>query len=259
MLTYKNKNRTLEYTIVGTGKPLVFIHGLGGDINQIQSLYQPIEHIQLILPNMQGHGNSESDYSTLDFNTMADDTICLLKQLQISHADFAGISMGAAIITNIAIRYPQFVDKLILIRPAWTHQSMAVEVQQAYSDLAFYLQKKDKNRYLTSQGWHIVEQTTNYTRNTFLHTFEEPINVKEWQKFEIIPYKAPFTNIKDLLKITQPTAIIVCKQDFVHPYEYGNYYHQHITNSHVYEIPSKDINPLQHKAQINTILKEFLT
>ena len=258
MHTFKHNDLTLEYTIQGTGIPFVFIHGLGGNTTQIQSVYQPIDGIQLIAINMQGHGNSEIDPLTLNFSSMADDVIYLLNLLQIEKAYFGGISMGVAISTNIAIRYPNYVMELICIRPAWTHKAMPKNVQQAYTDLAKALSENSKENFLTSIGWQIVSQTTNYTRNTFLTTFEEEINVKQWQKFSILPNQVPYTSIDDLKQLQIPTTIIACRNDFVHPYEYAEEYHQYIPNSILIEIPNKDVDPKLHNQIINTVLKERL-
>ncbi|MBQ7890675.1 MAG: alpha/beta hydrolase [Erysipelotrichaceae bacterium] len=244
-------NKHIEYEVKGSGIPFVFIHGLGGDMNQIESAYDPIDGVQLININMQGHGNTLANYETLDFNTMADDVIQVLHHLQIQQAIFGGISMGAAIAMNIAIRYPKYVNKLILVRPAWTHKPMSKEVQTAYTSLADALQQQNKTMFLESEGWKIVNQTTDYTRNTFLHTFEEPINVKEWQKFNILPFKTPYNSIVELENLDVYTSIIACRNDFVHPYEYAEYYHKHLKNSVLVEIPSKDIDSKKHREMMN--------
>ena len=259
MRTYQNNSCTLEYETIGQGRPFVFIHGLGGDHNQIQSVYDPIDNVQLLVINMQGHGNSEANYDTLDFDYMADDVIKLLQLLNIEKATFGGISMGAAISTNIAIRYPQYVKQLLLIRPAWTHLPMDTPVRTAYLDLAQALQQQDKQLFLQSSGWKIVNETTEYTRNTFLHTFNEPINVKEWQKFAILPTKSPFHSIEELKTINMPTTILACKNDFVHPFEYGEYFHQYIVKSILIEIPSKDVDSKKHREMINQTIQSIFS
>ena len=251
-------NKHIEYEIQGTGIPFVFLHGLGGDMQQIYSAYDPIEGIQLININMQGHGQSLAKYETLDFNIIADDVISILNELNISNAIIGGISMGAAIAINVAIRYPSYVSKLLLVRPAWTHEPMSHQVQLAYSSLANALSHNDIHTFINSEGWNIVNQTTNYTRNTFLHTFEEEVNIQQWQKFAILPYKTPHNSISDIENLNIYTTIIACRNDFVHPYEYAEEYHQYIPNSILIEIPNKDVDPKLHNQMINTILKERL-
>ena len=43
-------NKHIEYEVKGSGIPFVFIHGLGGDMNQIYSAYDSIDNVQLICP-----------------------------------------------------------------------------------------------------------------------------------------------------------------------------------------------------------------
>ena len=244
-------NKYIEYEVQGIGTPFVFIHGLGGDMQQIYSAYDPIDGVQLININMQGHGKSLAKYESLDFYTMADDVITVLNELHITNATIGGISMGAAIAINIAIRYPHYVSKLLLVRPAWTHKPMSDDVQTAYTSLATALACEDKFIFLNSEGWNIVNQTTAYTRSTFLHTFNEEVNVQEWQKFSILPSKTPHNSIAEIENIYIPTTILACRNDFVHPYEYGEYYHQHLKNSVLVEIPSKDEDSIKHREIMN--------
>ena len=258
MNTFEHNNLTFEYEITGAGVPFVFIHGLGGDISQIRSVYQPIDGVQLITMNMQGHGNSVANYDNYTFNELADNVMALLDYLHIDTAYFGGISMGAAIATNIAIRYPKRVIELICIRPAWTHLGMATDVQQAYVHLANSLSIQDRSSFLNSEGWKIINETTDYTKNTFLHTFEEPVNIREWKKFSLLPFDKPYNSIQELGFINIPTTIIACKQDFVHPYEFAQEYHQYIKNSMLIEVPNKDTDSKLHNIKINEVFKQRL-
>ena len=110
----------LEYEVSGQGRPLVFLHGLGGNagvqnngfpgnsgsIRQIQGVCQPIAGVRLICPNQQGHGGSGADWERFGFDRLAEDVIGLLDHLKLEKAAFAGISMGAAVCLNLAVRFP---------------------------------------------------------------------------------------------------------------------------------------------------------
>ena len=62
--TFLSHGVRLEYRTEGEGKPLVFLHGLGGGIGQILSVYQPIDGVKLITLNQQGHGDSGAGFWT---------------------------------------------------------------------------------------------------------------------------------------------------------------------------------------------------
>ncbi len=133
--TFAHNGILLEYEVSGEDAPLVFLHGLGGGINQIDAVYEPVEKVRLITLNQQGHGNSGVNWERYDFDYLADDVVALLDHLHLEKAVFAGISMGAAVCLNIAVRYPQRVEKMLLIRNAWTDKPMAEEVCRAYWDM----------------------------------------------------------------------------------------------------------------------------
>ena len=67
------EGRDLEYEITGEGKPLVFLHGMGGSVEQIYSVYEAVPGISLIAVNQQGHGNSDACWETYDFEHLAAD------------------------------------------------------------------------------------------------------------------------------------------------------------------------------------------
>ena len=112
----------ISYLTLGSeeGSPLVFIHGLGAGKKQIGSALTNLPGRRLITPNMPGHGDSpEIDPSQFSFDFFADLVIEVMDHLGIDQTDLGGLSMGSGISLNIALRYPERVKKLILLRPSW--------------------------------------------------------------------------------------------------------------------------------------------
>lgn len=239
-------------------KTLVFLHGMGGSIEQIRKIYEAIPGVRVIVPNQQGHGGSEADWETLDFERMADDIIALLDQLQIQKACFAGISMGAAVCLNIAVRYPRYVEQLFLIRNAWMEHPMEEDRRKAYADMGKCLQEGGIEAFYKTEGWEIVKEPSAYTRTAFTCTFEDPCCLKHWQKFLILPSKAPVKTVEDLQGIQMPAVIIANKNDFCHPFVYGLRLHELIKGSEFFEIPDKDLDGAAHNREINRIMQRKL-
>ena len=69
---------TLEYEALGTGIPFVFLHGMGGSVEQIKAACEPLAGVRLISLNQQGHGNSGVNWDRYDFDRLGDDAIALL-------------------------------------------------------------------------------------------------------------------------------------------------------------------------------------
>ncbi len=68
---------------------------------------------KVIAVEQQAHGHTADIDRSLTYEQMADDTAELLRQLKIDDADFFCYSMGGAIATQIAIRHPELVHKLV--------------------------------------------------------------------------------------------------------------------------------------------------
>jgi pimeloyl-ACP methyl ester carboxylesterase len=247
----------LEYTVRGEGVPFVFLHGMGGSIMQIESSYDPIPGVKLISLNQQGHGNSEVDWTHYDFDHLTDDALALLDWLNISEAYLAGISMGAAVGLNLAARYPERVQKLLLIRNAWTDRPMSRNVQTAYRDLGLSLELGSIEAFYKTEGWQIVKDTTPYTRNAFTCAFGDPACLRCWQKYLILPKLTPVASPDVLKAVTMPVSILANRNDLCHPFEYGAYLQERLPDSVLLEIPDKDTDPDGHRAFVNRAIRRM--
>ena len=105
----------INFNIVGSGKPLLFIAGLGVD-NRTWTFQIPAlqEYFKVIVFDNRGVGKSAGSVSTYTIKLMADDVAHLLKHLDINTAHIVGSSMGGMISQEFAINYPDMVDKLVL-------------------------------------------------------------------------------------------------------------------------------------------------
>ena len=247
----------LEYEVSGSGKPFLFLHGLGGSIGQIRSTYEARDGVMLIALNQQGHGNSGADWETLSFERLADDAVCLLDHLGIEKAVFGGISMGAAVSLAAAVRHPERVEGLLLIRNAWTDRPMDHDRILAYEDMGRCLKEGGKDAFMKTAGWEIVREPSAYTRNAFLLPFGEEPNIRNWRKFLILPNKAPVPDEACLEKLRMPVRIVACRNDFCHPFGYGVWLRERIPGALFTEIPDKDRDGAAHKRMINEVIGEM--
>ena len=106
----------MYYEIYGQGKPLVLIHGGGSTIETTFGRIIPMlaKKYKVIAMDLQAHGRTGDREAPESFEQDADDVVTLLKNLQISKADFFGFSNGGTTTVQIAIRHPELVDKIIL-------------------------------------------------------------------------------------------------------------------------------------------------
>ena len=109
----------IHYTDVGSGPPLVFLHGGWG--YGVYPIDRQIEALQdrsrILIPDRSGHGRSTSLTGDLriDFHQLAaEETLLLLNRLGIKRATFWGHSDGAVIAAKIGLLAPERCERLIL-------------------------------------------------------------------------------------------------------------------------------------------------
>jgi len=106
----------LYYEIYGEGDPLIMIMGLSANLDWWPPAFlDPIkERSKIIIFDNRDAGRSENAERAYEIKDMATDTVELMKKLNIEKAHILGISMGGMIAQEIALNYPEYVDKLIL-------------------------------------------------------------------------------------------------------------------------------------------------
>lgn len=117
-MNIKVNDITYHVEVCGEGFPLLLLHGFTGD-SSTWTPFCPVwgRHSKLIIPDIIGHGASESpeDVNRYTIESVAQDLILLLDQLEIDQIDLLGYSMGGRLALTIAILYPERVRKLILV------------------------------------------------------------------------------------------------------------------------------------------------
>jgi 2-succinyl-6-hydroxy-2,4-cyclohexadiene-1-carboxylate synthase len=113
----KINNIGYHVEMCGEGFPLLLLHGFTGD----SSTWTPFctawgKHSKLIIPDIIGHGRSDSpeDINRYEIEAAAGDLNLLLNTLEIEQIDLLGYSMGGRLALTFTILYPDRVRKLIL-------------------------------------------------------------------------------------------------------------------------------------------------
>lgn len=100
-----NDNRFLHTVRRGAGRPLVLVHGLGGNWQSwalvLDALAAKREVIALDLP---GHGQSSARADSSTFAGLADSVAAYLAAQGLSGADLVGSSLGARLVLELARR-----------------------------------------------------------------------------------------------------------------------------------------------------------
>lgn len=104
----------IHYTDEGTGRPLIFLHGLGGRASNwtYQRQYFALSQ-RVICLELPGHG--ESDGQDVPFAAYRDVLAALLDHLDIEAADLCGLSKGARVGLDLAAQMPTRVRRLVVV------------------------------------------------------------------------------------------------------------------------------------------------
>ncbi len=249
-----------KYQESGSGKPFHFQHGLGSNLLQPQSLLTGLSGVRLISMDCPGHGGAALPADTLpSFDFYADRLLALMDQLGIEKALFGGISMGAGISTNIALRYPDRVLGLVLVRPAWLDQKMpdnllilteAAQWIGKANGLATFSERADFGQ---------IHQSLPKAAASVLGVFAETQRPEIPTVLNAMVNDAPFTDLLALQTINVPCLVIGNDADPLHPYEMAVAVHEQIKNSQLIKVTSRYLDDVQHREEVYQNVTKFIT
>jgi pimeloyl-ACP methyl ester carboxylesterase len=109
----------IQYKVIGTGKPVVLLHGFGedSDVWKYQVDYLK-DKFQLIIPDLPGSGQSivdswqltvDSNYLSIEW--LSDCIKAILDNENIKNCSLIGHSMGGYITLAFAEKYPELLNK----------------------------------------------------------------------------------------------------------------------------------------------------
>jgi pimeloyl-ACP methyl ester carboxylesterase len=127
----------IEYVDLGSGPAMVFIHGLGACWQTwLENLPFFAESHRCVAMDLAGFGASELVDGDVSMERYAQSVAELLDRLDIERAAVLGNSMGGFIALELAVRYPDLVERLVLVSAAvfwqeYRHAQPLVALAQA--------------------------------------------------------------------------------------------------------------------------------
>jgi pimeloyl-ACP methyl ester carboxylesterase len=273
MAGFQRDGIVFHYLDVGQGTPFVFQHGLGGDVRQLAGLFVPPQGVRLLSFDARAHGLTQplGDPSRLTFDVFGDDLIALLDHLGLRRAIVGGISMGAGVALNVAVRYPERVAGLVLSRPAWLDGPMPPENVARYAAIARLLRAVSAagNRdhalrcaltEFEAQGdYRDLLASSPDTAQSLRGQLTNERAVAALARLERLPADRPLADPRAAEAIRGPALVLAHRQDPVHRFGFGERLARAIPGAMLVKLTPKSISRERHAAEVQGCLEAFLS
>jgi pimeloyl-ACP methyl ester carboxylesterase len=108
----------LVYDAVGSGEPLVLIHGSWSDRTAWEFLAPPLAaSFQVIAFDRRGHGDSDASPVEGTVHDDVADVSALIETLGLAPAHVVGTSYGACVALRFAVRHPSLIRRMAIHEP----------------------------------------------------------------------------------------------------------------------------------------------
>lgn len=125
----------LFYREVGSGFPIVILHGLYGSSDNWVSIAKQFGlQYRVIIVDQRNHGNSPHGNSHT-YNDLADDLYFLVRKLELQQFYLIGHSMGGRVAMLFQTLFPNFVKALIVVDVApWSYSGVDLWFKQSFNE-----------------------------------------------------------------------------------------------------------------------------
>ncbi len=248
---------TPYYSLQGSGKPLVFQHGLGANHTQVTGLLSGLNGIQLLASDSRGHGKTPYDPGRQSsFSSFTNDVVRLIDKLQWDKAIVGGISMGSGIALNMALRYPDRVAALILLRPAWLCGSIPENLRILLDVAAFADKSQEIEGFKNLPEFRKIAAEVPNAAASVLGMFDrdQQIHTSEILKSMVGDHPC----VQDPSDITVPALIIGNEDDPLHPWEMAQTWHKILPKSQLLKVTSRYLDAEKHQNQVTEGIQNFI-
>lgn len=260
---FAREEARFRYHDEGTGRPLLFLHGLGASLVQPVSILEGLTDVRLLSFDFRGHGLTEFDGPPSDYQipVFAEDAMALLDHLQINRAVVGGISLGAAVALNAAIRFPERVEGLLLIRPAWLNHPFPVNL-----DLLVRIGRWVERFGIEGAREHLLRDTNFQEINSrnpgagdaLLGQLRRPQVALHYEALMRLPASVPFLHWEEVQALKQPALVITNNRDPLHPRDYGRQLAIGLQGGMLKTVAPRYQDPERHFRQVCQLISVFL-
>ena len=213
------KNIQIAFTVEGKGETIVLLHGFLESSTIWKNVVSALKEThQIIAIDLLGHGKTEKLGYIHSMETMAETVYAVLSELKVEKASIIGHSMGGYVGLAFAEKFPQQLEKLILLNSSTVADS---EERKENRDRAKRLVKQNKQAFISMAIKNLfTDENRNALRAEIDALVEEAVQLPEEY---IIASIEGLKNRKDRTEVLQQylgeKIIIAGKNDPVVPFK----------------------------------------
>jgi pimeloyl-ACP methyl ester carboxylesterase len=246
-------------------RPVLLLHGLGGDSAQPWAYLNGTSGLRRIAPDLRAHGATSyiGPDDAFTFDGLADDAVALLDRLSVTGPVVAvGVSMGAGIALNLAIRWPDRVSALALVRPAWLDCPMPPNLA-AFPLIAGMLRTcgtgKGLARFERTAAYQAVRAVSDSGAASLRGQFTAPYAVDRVVRLDRMPHSAPIPDAAALRQVRCAALVVGAPRDPVHPLALAEATAAALPDASLRVVVARDEDPARQLAQIGQETTRFVT
>jgi pimeloyl-ACP methyl ester carboxylesterase len=284
MTSFYSDGLEFNYATRGPGPNTFFFqHGIGGTHAQPLRFLRPtddqgsrvdrqridIQQLRLAAFDCRGHGRTPlGDPQKLRLDTFADDLVAFMDHLQVERAVLGGISMGAAVALNAALKYPERCIALVLSRPAWLDGSMCATAIAAYTEAVKCLKEEPSpesalQKLENSDIYRAVVRLSADAGKSLLGQIrcvvsDPTLREAVLARLHHLPSGQPGVDLASAAAVNAPTLVLATLNDPVHPLSYAQSLAATIPGALYVELAPKQLDDNPHLQEINAHLVKFL-
>ena len=250
------KNIQIAFTVEGKGETIVLLHGFLESSTIWKNVVSAFKEThQIIAIDLLGHGKTEKLGYIHSMETMAETVHAVLSELKVEKASIIGHSMGGYVALAFAEKFPQQLEKLVLLNSSTVADS---EERKENRDRAKRLVKQNKQAFISMAIKNLfTDENRNALRTEINALVEEAVQLPEEY---IIASVEGLKNRKDRTEILQQYSgekiIIAGKNDPVVPFKEIEAIAEK-TNSTFISFEDGHISYLENEEELLKVLNEL--
>ncbi len=252
----------IYYESHGRGEPLVLIAGYGCDhLFWSAMLDELAERFQVILFDNRGAGQTTDSGSLFNLETLADDTVALIKHLGLKQPHILGHSMGGAIAEIVGKKYPDNIRKLVILNSTAKFNTRTLKTLKNFTNLVLANIALDliietsmpwffSNEFLASP-----EHVARYIEAIKTNPYPQTVINQARQYNALVAFDAHTW----AHEISVPTLLVAAEDDIVTLPQESLWLAHNISNAQIDFIPGGHSSPIERPKDVNHAVLTFLT